>query len=103
MGLHCAILEGRVSICWQAKSYPTDLQFGFSQLKYFPLRIHCTLHDLYRWNLRFEDSLSSNSSNLFGLPEDQSVRALGSLRITFFGISTLDWISTYFKTSSGLL
>ena len=36
------------------RATPTDLQFGFSRkLKYLPLRIHCTLHDLYRWNLRF--------------------------------------------------
>ena len=67
------------------RATPTDLQFGFSRkLKYLPLRIHCTLHDLYRWNLRFEDSLSSNSSNLFGLPEDQSVGGFGKFTDNFF-------------------
>ena len=86
------------------RTTPIDLQFGFSRkLKYLPLRIHCTLHDLYRWNLRFEDSLSSNSSNLLVYRKINLLEALGNLRITFFGTSILDWILTCFKTSFGLL
>lgn len=67
------------------RATPIDLQFGFSRkLKYLPLRLHFTLHDLYRWNLRFEDSLSLNSSNFFGLPEDQSISGFGKFTDNFF-------------------
>ncbi len=45
-----------ISYNTNAEAFPFDIQFGFSQrLKHLPFRFGILLHDLYRWDITFDD------------------------------------------------
>lgn len=45
---------------------PFEIQAGFSKrLKYVPFRISVVLHDLQKWNIRYDDPNSFNTDNVF--------------------------------------
>jgi hypothetical protein len=45
---------------------PFDLQAGISVgFKNFPIRFHLTLHDLHRWDIRYDNPADTKSDNLF--------------------------------------
>jgi hypothetical protein len=49
---------------------PVDLQFGLSKrLKYVPFRLTILMHDINRWDLRYESPLDEESSIDFGQEE----------------------------------
>ncbi len=47
---------------------PLDIQIGLSKrLKYVPFRISLVMHNLTRWNIRYDDpAFANNSNSLFG-------------------------------------
>ncbi len=51
---------------------PFNMLIGYSRkLKYVPLRLGVTIHDLHRWNLVFDDPNSDIDNNLFGEPNPE--------------------------------
>lgn len=53
------------------EALPFDLQLAVShRLQYLPLRLSLTLHDLYRWNIRYDDpNAAAGTGSLFGVEE----------------------------------
>ena len=48
------------------ESIPFDLQAGISVgFKNLPFRIHMTIHDLYRWNIRYNNPADQQQNDLF--------------------------------------
>lgn len=58
----------------QKESLPFDFQIGLSKrLKYLPLRLSITAHQLHKWNIRFDDANNSNTVTFLGQdPVEQS-------------------------------
>ena len=51
----------------EAGRMPVDLQFGFSKrLQYVPFRLSILLHDINRWDLRYDSPLDENTGVGFG-------------------------------------
>lgn len=56
-----------------AEALPFDLQLAIShRLQHLPLRLSLTLHDLYRWDIRYDDPNAANGGDLLfgGTGED---------------------------------
>lgn len=58
----------------QGESLPFDFQVGISKrLKYLPLRLSITAHQLHKWNIRFDDANTTNTVTFLGQdPVEQS-------------------------------
>ena len=59
----------------QKGKMPVDLQFGFSKrLEYVPFRLSILMHDINRWDLRYESPLDEETSIDFGqeVPDEPS-------------------------------
>ena len=64
---------------------PVDLQIGFSKrLKYVPFRLSILLHDLNRWDLRYDSPLDTGNGPIFGDPEPREESAFGQDVDLFF-------------------
>lgn len=49
------------------QNMPFDLQAGFTiNIPVAPVAIHYTLHDLQRWNIRYDNPVDASNQNLFG-------------------------------------
>jgi len=54
------------------RTIPMEIQLGMSRkLEHLPLRYNILLHDLQRWNLRYDDPSKSNTDPLTGDPVKQ--------------------------------
>ena len=54
------------------RTVPIEIQLGMSRkLEHLPLRYNILLHDLQRWNLRYDDPSKSNTDPLTGDPVKQ--------------------------------
>jgi hypothetical protein len=54
------------------RTIPMEIQLGISKkLEHIPLRYNILLHDLQRWNLRYDDPSKSNADPLTGEPVKQ--------------------------------
>lgn len=57
---------------------PVDFQFGFSKrLKHVPFRLSVLLHDINRWDLRYDSPLDENTTIGFGNEEPKEPSAFG--------------------------
>jgi len=51
---------------------PLDIQLGFSQrLQHVPFRFSVNMHNLHRWNIRYDDPTQQQNSNIFGEEQQQ--------------------------------
>jgi hypothetical protein len=67
---------------------PLNIQLGISQrLRHLPFRISFTLHDLQRWNIRYDDPNSEEPTLLFG--EDTPTESKLSIALDNFFRHTL--------------
>jgi hypothetical protein len=71
---HITATLAATNIGYQFKAYrkgnnellPFDLRLGFAfGFKGFPLRFHFTVHDLHRWNIRYNNPADDDGGNLF--------------------------------------
>ncbi|HRN94511.1 MAG TPA: type IX secretion system protein PorQ [Chitinophagales bacterium] len=57
---------------------PFDLRLGLAfGFKGFPLRFHFTMHDLTRWNIRYNDPNASTNDNLFDQNNSAAKKDIG--------------------------
>lgn len=64
---------------------PTDLQFGFSKrLAHVPFRLSILMHDINRWDLRYDSPLEEDISLGFGEDEPKKQSAFGEGVDNFF-------------------
>jgi hypothetical protein len=62
----------------QAEELPFDLQLAVShRLQHLPLRLSLTLHDLYRWDIRYDDPAATDGTEFLfgGAPEEGNFTA----------------------------
>ena len=75
------------------KTIPMEIQLGISRkLEHLPLRYNILLHDLQRWNLRYDDPSKTNADPLTGEPvkQDKFMNILDEgLRHIIFGVELM--------------
>lgn len=80
---HITATLAATNIGYQFKAYrkgnnellPFDLRLGFAfGFKGFPLRFHLTVHDLHRWNIRYDNPADDDGGNLFEASDSAGVR-----------------------------